>query len=251
MGINDTQTAGIIKKRRLRINPDSYLVHVTIPEDNIEIEEETAELFEEPGIDPEEERKAHEEEEQKRMKELLGSEYAKGYEEGRKKALEEMENDFKNKLSDTIIHLSELTNVIKNEFDDFKYCINQEVIRLSISIAEKILKREVKIDDKTIVAQVSECIRKIIGVENIIIFVNPEDERVLKLFKSDFYHTFESLKDITIQGHERIDRGSCRIESNMGNVDARFATQMKIIEDTLLEKITEERANEDVPISPN
>jgi flagellar assembly protein FliH len=249
--MNNNSTPGIIKKRRLNIHPDSFVVHATIPEEEIIIEESAPEVSDEPEIDPEEEERKREEEEQQRINGLLESEYSKGHEAGRKKAIQEMENDFKNKLTDTIKHLTNLTNNIKSEFEDLKYCTDQEVLKLSVTIAEKILKREVKLDDKTIISQVNDCIKKIIGVENIIIFVNPEDERILKSFKSDFYHNFESLKDITIQGHERIDRGSCRIESNMGNVDARFGTQMKIIEDTLLDKITEERANEDVSISAN
>jgi len=94
--------------------------------------------------------------------------------------------------------------------------------------------------------QVKEAIGKIIGVDSITIVINPKDEEILRKYKDEITNKFDSLKEINIQTNELIEQGSCKIESQLGNIDARFESQLKIIEETLLNNITSINNNETI-----
>jgi len=94
--------------------------------------------------------------------------------------------------------------------------------------------------------QIKEAISKIIGVDSITIVINPNDEENLRKFKDEITNKFDNLKEINIQTNELIEQGSCKIESQLGNVDARFESQLKIIEEALLNNITSTNSNETI-----
>jgi flagellar assembly protein FliH len=48
----------------------------------------------------------------------------------------------------------------------------------------------------------------------------------------------DSIRDMVIEADEKVERGGCILESDSGNVDARISTQLKKIEETLLDKAT-------------
>lgn len=177
---------------------------------------------------------------------ILKQEYDKGFHEGKKSALMQLENEYKKRITSTINQFSNLIDNIKQEFDEYKKNLDRYIISLSIAIAEKIIKREVRIDSDIVIMQVKEAIGKIIGVDSITIVINPKDEEILRKYKDEITNKFDSLKEINIQTNELIEQGSCKIESQLGNIDARFESQLKIIEETLLNNITSINNNETI-----
>ncbi|HEY9187076.1 MAG TPA: FliH/SctL family protein [Ignavibacteria bacterium] len=177
---------------------------------------------------------------------ILKQEYDKGFHEGRKSALMQLETEYKKRITPTINQLTNLIDSIKQEFDEYKKNLDRYIISLSIAIAEKIIKREVKIDSDIVIMQIKEAISKIIGVDSITIVINPNDEENLRKFKDEITNKFDNLKEINIQTNELIEQGSCKIESQLGNVDARFESQLKIIEEALLNNITSTNNNETI-----
>jgi flagellar assembly protein FliH len=168
---------------------------------------------------------------------IIKQEYDKGIEAGKKSAVKFLENEFKKKLSVGIHEMSNLVDGIKNEFEEYKLQFDKYIISLSIAIAEKIVKREIIFENDIVIMQIKDAINKVLGVENITIHINPEDEELLKMYKNEIMNKFDSIKEIHIQSNDKIERGGCKIESHLGNVDARISTQLKIIEDALLENI--------------
>jgi flagellar assembly protein FliH len=175
---------------------------------------------------------------------IIKQEYDKGFESGKKSAVKLMENEFKKKISKGIHDLTTLLDSIKEEFEEYKLQFDKSIISLSIAIAEKIVKREVALNDDTVILQIKDAINKVIGVENITININPQDEEMLRLHKNELMNKYDSIKELHIHSNDKIEKGSCKIESHLGNVDARLSTQLKIIEDALLENIKINRKNE-------
>ena len=168
---------------------------------------------------------------------IIKQEYDKGFESGKKSAVKVLENEFKKKTSVGIHELANLMSGIKNEFEEYKLQFDKFIISLSIAIAEKIVKREVIIDNDIIIMQIKDAINKVLGVENITIHINPADEEILRMHKNEIMNKFDSIKELHIHSNDTIEQGGCKIESHLGNVDARISTQLKIIEDALLENI--------------
>jgi len=175
---------------------------------------------------------------------MFKQEYDKGFEAGKRSAIKILENEFKKKLSSGVREMSNLIEAIKNEFDEYKLQYDKYIISLSISIAEKIIKREVIIHEDTIIMQIKDAINKVLGVENITIHLNPKDEELLRAHKNEIMNKFDSIKEFHIHANDKIERGGCKIESHLGNVDARIMTQLKIIEEALLENINISKKDE-------
>jgi flagellar biosynthesis/type III secretory pathway protein FliH len=168
---------------------------------------------------------------------VIKQEYDKGVEAGKKSAVKFLENEFKKKLSVGTHEISNLMDGIKNEFEEYKHQFDKYIITLSIAIAEKIVKHEIILESDIIIMQIKDAINKVLGVENITIHINPEDEEMLRMHKNEIMNKFDSIKELHIHANDKIERGGCKIESQLGNVDARISTQLKIIEDALLENI--------------
>ncbi len=113
------------------------------------------------------------------------------------------------------------------------YQVEQDVLKLSVKLAEKIIGREIKSNKQTIADTVATAMRNVRQQERLIIRVNPADFPNVEEFKATLIHSgrFEFLD---FEPDPKISSGGCVIESEVGTVDARLETQLKILERTLL-----------------
>ncbi len=111
----------------------------------------------------------------------------------------------------------------------------EAVIRLALSIAEQIVKRELRLDQSLVLQQVREAIQRVVGVDRIKIRVHPADEAFLREHRSTIVAGADSIRELVIEGDGKIEQGGCILESESGNVDARIATQLKKIETLFVE----------------
>jgi len=168
---------------------------------------------------------------------LAESEYNKGFEAGKKSAMEMMENEFKKKLFSSVKGLFTLTENMRKEFNEYKSTMDDHIITVALAIASKVIKEEVSIKKETVISQLKAAINKITGVNSFVVYINPKDEEILRLYKNDIINKFDSIKDFSIQVNEKIDVGGCRLESQVGNVDAKIESQLSVIEEALRENI--------------
>lgn len=121
--------------------------------------------------------------------------------------------------------------------------VELDVLKLSIKLAEKIIGREIKSDRQTIADTVATAMRNVRQQERLIIRVNPVDFPSIQEFKNTLSHSGRA-QYLDIEADPKITSGGCIIESEVGTVDARLETQLKILERTLLrqsEQDTSER----------
>ncbi|MEP6923850.1 MAG: type III secretion system stator protein SctL [Pyrinomonadaceae bacterium] len=111
--------------------------------------------------------------------------------------------------------------------------VEQDVLKLSIKLAEKIIGREIKSDKQTIADTVATAMRNVRQQERLIIRVNPLDFPNIQEFKNTLSHSGRA-QFLDIEPDPKITSGGCIIESEVGTVDARLETQLKILERTLL-----------------
>ena len=168
---------------------------------------------------------------------LVKIEYDKGFEAGKKSAMKMMENEFKKKLFSGVKGIFALTENIKKEFSDYKANLDNYVLTIALGIASKVIRHELSINNEIIISQVKEAISKVIGVDTLIVHINPKDAEILRAYKDDIMDKFDSIKDLSIQINDKIEEGGCKIESRLGNVDARIETQLAVIEEALKQTI--------------
>ena len=111
--------------------------------------------------------------------------------------------------------------------------LEQESYRFALAVAERIVKREITLDDALVMRQVRDAIRRIIGVESITVRVHPDDENLVRSHRPSLLSSSDSVREIIIEGDDTVERGGCILESATGNVDARIASQLRQIESAL------------------
>lgn len=109
----------------------------------------------------------------------------------------------------------------------------QDLLRLAVRLAEKILGREIQKDNRAIVGIVAAALQNARQQERLTVRVNPSD---LSLVESEI-ENFTSVgrtRFLDFVADPRVSTGGCLIESEVGTIDARLETQFRILERVLL-----------------
>jgi len=98
--------------------------------------------------------------------------------------------------------------------------LEEEIIELSLALAEKIAIREIDRDDEIVMSTIKRAMQVASTTGNIIVRVNPRDRDVLFKYKDDLVRYGAGVEGVHIETDESIERGGCFIETNYGVVDA-------------------------------
>ena len=153
----------------------------------------------------------------KALKEKEGYEAGldKGYYEGLEKGKSEMDRKYES-LSSTLTSitenaLTEKQKIIKNTEDD--------IVKLAVDIAKKVVGRELTENRDTVVNFVKEAIKMLENKEKILIYCHPEDIELIKSHREDFLKLTDLNEALHILPDDMLERGECRLESDSEIVD--------------------------------
>ena len=104
-----------------------------------------------------------------------------------------------------------------------------EIVKLSWEIAKRVVGDELKSNREVIVGIVRSALATLGERDEINIRVNPQEFETVKGHQKALEAMIEGLKKFVIQADGAIEPGSCSIETNLGNVDARIETQFEAI----------------------
>ena len=132
--------------------------------------------------------------------------------------------------------LQEMIEALKFQFVDLvrlrrKVMLDMEpeIVRLSWEIAKRVVGDELKSNREVIVGIVRSALATLGERDEINIRVNPQEFETVKGHQKALEAMIEGLKKFVIQADGAIEPGSCSIETNLGNVDARIETQFEAI----------------------
>ena len=142
---------------------------------------------------------------------------ARAYAEGTENALVEFET-----------HLLETREIREKVWRETE----KDLLRLAVRLAERIVGREIEKDDKTIVEIISTALQNARQQEKLTVRVNPKDlptiEKAAERFASGRIRFIDFVAD------PRVETSGCLIESEVGTIDARLETQLRVLERALL-----------------
>jgi len=164
--------------------------------------------------------------------------YQNGFNEGYNKAKDDLENEYSDELLKKTEEFYQILASFEQKIIDYEKTFDEIVIKVSTKIAEKIIHREIE-NKSTIHETLNEAVRKILGANEIIIKINPEDFKSISLdgTHKDLERNFSKIR---FEQDSNIDRGGCLIETEVGNVDARIASQLDEISKQLENNILNE-----------
>lgn len=163
--------------------------------------------------------------------------YQDGYQEGNTQAIEEVVGNFKSefeKLGERHEELVEMKYQIYKKNED-------SIIELALTIAKKIIKRDLQEDKNLIRRNLDEALKKVPISKKLIIIVNWEDLEYIKNIKDDLMSEIHGVERVEVIEDKSIERGGCILETSIGTIDATINSQL----DSIYEKLGEIKSEQE------
>ncbi|MFH0886778.1 MAG: FliH/SctL family protein [bacterium] len=171
---------------------------------------------------------------QEKAEEIKERAKADGYEAGRSEGVASLGEKTREALETINAAIKERKKIIKDA--------EPELLRLSLKVAEQIVRSEVSLHKDVCANIVSEAISRISDREQIIVKVNREDIDQVKKAKPKLTSALDGVKNFSIIEDNTIEPGGCVIETALGYVDARLKTRLAAISEAF-EKVKKSSSN--------
>jgi len=107
-----------------------------------------------------------------------------------------------------------------------------EVVKLSMTIAEKVIGTLASENIELIKSVVHQALERTLG-DRIVVRLNPEDYKKVVESGHDFKACIDKTKRLTVRQDEAINVGGCIVESEVGTIDAQLEPQLEAIRKAL------------------
>lgn len=178
---------------------------------------------------------------EEKSKELEKEAYEKGYEQGINNGHEDGKKEaYDSCVPDAMKYAEEIKakadELLRNATSDYESYLDekkQEILELSVNIAQKILKREVN-DKAAINSLVDEAVGLSKGAENMVIKCNEIHVEELKKHITK-WKTIDNIKgDIFILPDESMEQGNAKIEKSTGVIEVGIDIGLEKIKNAIL-----------------
>lgn len=113
-----------------------------------------------------------------------------------------------------------------------------ELIKLIMMVARKLIQREVAQDGKILPSVVKAAIEGISSHDEIVIHLHPDDYFRVTTSREDYFRQELITDKMQLKADPEISPGSCRVATEMGTIDASFDSQL----DEIFRRLQEERS---------
>jgi flagellar assembly protein FliH len=158
----------------------------------------------------------------------IGEAFSKGVEEERKQADEDLAG-ICSALAEAVSIVSRLRERIVKESEE-------ELLKLSLLVAKKIIRQEIKQDMQVMTQMVSETLKEFPEQHDIVVCLHPDDYRVISSNRELFLAGVGNDRHVTFKPDEALTSGGCVVESSTGMIDARIEAQLDEIYRSLIEE---------------
>ena len=162
------------------------------------------------------------------LSELERQAFTQGYEEGERVGREAGDRQAEGRLRRIVETLDELGTLRQQMIQQTE----RQVVQLALTIAKRILGREVSLDPELMVALVRVALDRLGERAGVTVRLHPDDCAIATA------PGHEWAGDVTVVSDASVSRGGCRIESELGVVDASIAAQFAEIEQAILAEET-------------
>lgn len=162
---------------------------------------------------------------------ILTEARASGFQQGFLAGQSEAESQYRSKIDESL----ELMRQIESDQKKRLLQSEQQLIELSVEIAQRIIEKQLETDNEWIVNTVKSALAEAVDQSKIEIYAHPEDIPMLAANKEEFLSSFASRIDLFFVAELSIRQGGCVLHTPIGTIDARLDTQLNEVRRALLE----------------
>lgn len=167
------------------------------------------------------------------MKANIDIEKKKSHMEGMQASFEEAKNEVAHEVKTIQLIIKAFTDNTIDAINDFEHSL----VKLSIKIAEKVIKKKIEDEDDVVISVVRNALKTVKDSSEITVLLNPNDLEILSQYEELVSYENRKIKFLTDEG---IESGGCKIHSDWGVIDAQIDTQLEEIYTQLVTKIEDE-----------
>ncbi len=120
------------------------------------------------------------------------------------------------------------------ELDGFKAALfkraEQDVVRLAMEVAKKVVHREIHLDRDIIQTLVRVALGRVTVRSAVTVRLNPADYNYLLEHRKELSPHGDEAREIIMVADRSVERGGCLIQNESGDVDARIEEQFREVE---------------------
>jgi flagellar assembly protein FliH len=161
-----------------------------------------------------------------RLSQVSDESYRKGFTEGVEKQ--------KKEIKPVLDALSTMTRTIPLIRKDIITKTEEQIVKLSLAIAEKVINQEVATSKEVILGVLKGVLKNISETEGMKIRLNPQDFRYIMEVRKDFLQSIDGVRNAVFEEDVSVKRGGAVVETMFGEVDARLESQIKEISAAML-----------------
>lgn len=156
--------------------------------------------------------------------------YAQGYDEGERAGIAAE----RGRLESIIKMLRLAMEEVEAVKADLNRAAERQALHLALAVARKVLQTEVQINPEAVARVVRGALEHSVEAENLTVKVNPGDLHILKNLEFRSPELSTVLEKCNFESDDQVSSGGCLIQSELGEIDARIATQLRFIEERFL-----------------
>lgn len=165
----------------------------------------------------------------------LDAGYREGYAQGEEEGREASTRAARVKLDE----IERAWTAALDDFADQRHHLlvecKENVVRLALSIAERVIHRAVDADTRVVLAQVEHALRLIGRPTRLSVAVHPDDGAMVRRALPSISARLGALEHVVLEEDSNIERGGCVVRTaEGGEIDASLATQISRIAQTLI-----------------
>ena len=145
-----------------------------------------------------------------------------GFEQGR----QDGRNAADAELDDMLTTMRGLVDVARAERHKIIEGAEPEIIKLAMTLAEKVVHQQITIDGSVVLSMARAAISRLVTRETVTVRVNPADIETIRENKAKMLASTD-IEHLRIVEDLRVDRGGIVMETESGTIDAKVSTQLK------------------------
>lgn len=171
--------------------------------------------------------------------------YAEGYAKGEEEGRQQSTRDARAKLD----QIERAWTEALDDFADRRHHLlvecKQNVIRLALAIAERVIHRAVSADERVALAQVEHALKLIGRPTRVVVLIHPEDGAMVRRALPSISARLGAIEHVVCEEDAGVTRGGCVVRTAQGGeIDASLETQIHRIAQTLLPQAPRESAGD-------
>lgn len=160
--------------------------------------------------------------------------FDKGFKDGYSKGAEKAQERHENEWRDALTQFYQLREDLTEQNDQYKIYLEQECLKLSFYVAEKILGREIEIDSESILRLIEQGMEKVGEEKDILLRVSEADYDKIDL-AAILPRLKSGVKKINILKDPTLSAGDLIIDCDYFEIDAGIRTRVENIISELIE----------------